>query len=355
MKRLSLGLLVFVACARTSGGESVPRGDAGAREVEVVPVVSKKLDTTTHLEGELTAFESVAIHARTNGFVSRVNVDRGSSVKRGDVLVVLAAPELAAQRTEVEAKLQGERSTLERLRSAAKTVGAVSDQELDMAAASVRADEARVQALRAIEQYLVVTAPFDGIVTERNVHPGALVGPQAADKAVPMLRVEQVAMLRLTVPVPESLAGDIPQMETSVSFTVRAWPAETFSGSTVRVAHTLDPKTRSMAVELDVVNTAAKLAPGMFADVVWPVRRAVPSLFVPANAVVTTTERSFVVRIKDGAADPVTVQRGLSTGELVEVFGELHDGDVVAKRGSEELRAGTKVATKVAPKASSSH
>jgi RND family efflux transporter MFP subunit len=196
-----------------------------------------------------------------------------------------------------------------------------------------------------MEQYLIVTAAFDGIVTERNVHPGALVGPQAGAVAPPMLRIEQVRKLRLTVPVPEIFAGAISE-GASANFTVRAFPGASFPGVVSRVAHSVDVKTRSMAVELDVDNTDGRLAPGMFADVSWPVKRTEPSIFVPPGAIVVTTERTFVARIKDGAVEQVTVSRGALQGDLVEVFGALQPGDLVARRATEDLRDGVRVQTR---------
>jgi RND family efflux transporter MFP subunit len=323
----------------TSGSASTPTAEA---TVEVVPVVAKKLDASVHLAGELAAYESVEMHARASGFVQRVLVDRGSKVKAGELLVTITAPELSAQRAEAEAKLQGERGTYERLRAAAKVQGAVTDQELQIAEATMRADESRVQSLRTMEQYLTVTAPFDGIITERNVHPGALVGPQSG---VPMLRLEQVAKLRLTVPVPEVIAGEI-TAGVAATFTVRAWQGQTFHAVVQRVAHSVDVHTRSMPVELDVDNSDARLAPGMFADVVWPVTRSAPSLFVPASSIVTTTAKTFVVRLNGGVVEQVAVQRDAASADgLVAVFGDLHDGDVVAKRGTEELHVGATVKT----------
>jgi hypothetical protein len=95
-----------------------------------------------------------------------------------------------------------------------------------------------------------------------------------------------------------------------------------------------------MAVELDVLNHDDALAPGMYATVKWPVRRATPSLFVPKTSVVTTTERTFVIREKDGRAAWVDVRKGVSDGDLVEVIGALQAGDKVVKRSSDELRDG---------------
>jgi membrane fusion protein, multidrug efflux system len=329
-------------------------GNAPVPTVEVVSVVSKPLDTSISLEGEIAPYERVAIFARANGFVSQVLVDRGTRVKKGQLLATITAPELGAQRAEAQAKLQVDKSTSERLKAASQTPGAVSGHEVEVAEAAVQADQARLDAVRAMEQYLTLTAPFEGIVTERNVHPGALVGPQGGANAAPLLRLEQVHKLRLTVSVPESLVGGIVE-GASASFGVRAFPGVKFTGVTKRVSQSIDPKTRSMPVELDVENADGRLAPGMFATVVWPVKRTAPSIFVPPSAIVQSTERTFVARVKDGTIEQVPVQRGVSQGDLVEVFGALQPGDVVAKRGSEDLRAGIRVQTRDAPKPAGSH
>ena len=101
-----------------------------------------------------------------------------------------------------------------------------------------------------------------------------------------------------------------------------------------------------MPVEVDVINDSARLAPGMFPEVVWPAKRLQPSMFVPPSAVAVTTERTFVLRISNGAVEWVDVKRGVSMGDLVEVFGNLKENDAVAIRGTDELRVGTKVNAK---------
>jgi RND family efflux transporter MFP subunit len=340
--------MVVVACARAEGGNApAPSASASsaAPAVEIVKVVSKQLDTTTHLEGELTPYERVDLFARVSGVVAAVPVDRGSHVKKGELLVRITAPELGAQRAEAQAKLQGDKTTLDRLKAAAQTPGAVAGHEIDVTQSLVQSDQAKVDALRALESYLTVTAPFDGVVTERNVDPGALVGPSS----MKMLHVEHVRKLRLTVAVSESLVGALGRGG-QVTFTVRAQPGAQFSGVVARIAESIDQKTRSMPVELDVDNADGRLAPGMFADVKWPVKRDAPSLFVPVSAIVQSTEKTFVARIRDGAVEQVPIQRGVVQGDLVEVFGGLAEGDSIAKRGSEELRAGVHVT--VAPAAS---
>src|SRR5258706_4704304 len=194
-----------------AGGAPGPSSSAAAPvpTIEVTKVLAKPLDTITHLEGELAPYEGVAIHARANGFVSKVLVDRGSQVKKGQLLLTLAAPELNAQRAEAQAKLEGDKSTYERLSAASKTPGAVAGHEVELAQATLAANQARLDSLRALEQYLTVTAPFGGTITERNVHPGALVGPQSGTASPPMLRIQLRHDLRLTVAVPDALAGSI--------------------------------------------------------------------------------------------------------------------------------------------------
>jgi len=345
----ALGLLLLGCTPHDEGAAAgAPAESASATPtIQVVPVVSRQPDTSTHLEGELAPYESVSLFSKAGGFVSRVDVDRGSVVKTGQVLVVISAPELAAQRAEAEAKLQADRSTFERFKAASQTPGAVAGHELELQEAAMHADEARVQSLRSLEQYLVVRAPFDGVVTERDIHPGAFVGPATGDKS-PMLRVEQVAKLRLTVAIPERFVSEVTE-GTTATFTVSTWPNEKFTGVAKRISHSVDPRTRTMAVELDVDNAAGRLTPGMFVNVEWPLKRPTETLWVPTSAVVQSTERTFVVRIRDGTVEQVPVQRGSVTPNLVEVFGTLEAGDLVARRGSEELRPGMHVETRAAP------
>jgi RND family efflux transporter MFP subunit len=316
----------------------------------------------------------VNIHAKVAGFVESIAVDRGSWVKRGQALGRLSAPELRAQRAEAQAKVQAARaqqaeaqarmvaaqSTYERLKAASATPGVVAGNDLDVAQRTFEASRAQVEALEGseaaaeaavnavteLEAYLEIDAPFDGVITERNVHPGSLVGQTSGA----LLRIEQTTRLRLTVPVPEAYVGAI-MKGTKVDFRVTAFPGQTFQAVIARPAFSLDMKTRSMLVELDVTNTRLTLAPGMFAEVQWPVSRSHVSLFVPTTAVVRTSERQFVVRVRNGAAEWVDVRRGELNGTTIEVFGELHEGDVVVRRGNDEIRPGTRV-TAAAAKAS---
>ena len=346
MRNALVSLALLAACNRSSSEPApapAPSTPAGPQTVEVVAVVAKPLDATLELPAELAADESVAIYPRVNGFLDEIPVDRGSQIKKGQLLARLSAPELAAQRAEAESKVAAAKSTYDRLKTASATPGAIAGHDLEVAEAGLNAEKSRVDSLRALESYLYVRAPFDGVVTERNVHPGALVGPPSGPNVPPMLRVEKIDHLRVTVAVPEADAGAV-AAGTLASFTVSTYPGQKFTGKVARIAHEIDPKTRTMAVELDFDNTGAKpLVPGAYAEVLWPVHRDAPSLFVPPSAIATTTERTFVDRVRDGKIEQVTVGRGVAMGDVVEVFGDLAAGDQVMKRGSEVMPSGTAV------------
>jgi RND family efflux transporter MFP subunit len=333
----------------------------------MVPVLAKPVSRVLDLPGEMLPYLQVSLHAKVPGYVERVLVDRGSVVKQGDLLVELSAPELQARIAEAEshaqaveaeqpqavAQLAAAQATYDRLKRAAETPGAVAGNEVVQAEKQVEAAQALVHArqqaavaahatippLREMVAYLRISAPFDGVVTDRMIHPGALAGKDADPV---LLVIQQVSRLRLVVPLPEEdIGGIVPGA--AIPFHVPAYPERTYSGTVARQAHALDPKTRTMAVELDVNNQDGSLAPGMYPTVKWPVRRPGAALFVPRTSVVITTERTFVIRDQDGRAQWVDVKKGAADGDLVEVAGNLKAGDKVVARATDELREGTPI------------
>jgi RND family efflux transporter MFP subunit len=405
MKKLVLGfIIIFTACggspkpqAQTSPSPAPPQTPT----VNVTRVQSHELNRQLRLPGELQAWQDTALYAKVQSFVEDMRVDRGSFVRKGQLLARLRAPELDtqrseaearvraaqsqrvealarassihAQRLEAEAKLAADEATYKRLKSASATSGVVAGNDVEIAERGVEAGRARIQlwqeneraaqaqvkaleeseralneaarSMQNMESYLRITAPFDGVVTERNAHQGSLATPTG----MPLLRVQQVSRLRLVVSVPESEVASV-RSNAMIEFTLPAFPGEVFAGAVRRSSRSLDARTRTMPVELDVENSRGRLAPGMFPEVIWPVNRPRPSLFVPPTAIATTTERSFVIRIRDGATEWVDVKRGASMNhqgaDLIEVFGDLAAGDLIAARGTDELRAGTRVNVK---------
>jgi RND family efflux transporter MFP subunit len=411
MLGFGLALLSFSACGKPemSQAQTSPSPATQTPVVAVTTVQSLELDRQIRLPGELQAWQDTAIYAKVHGFVEEINVDRGSVVKKGQLLARLRAPELDAQRSEAEAKvraagaqrvealarvsairaqrleaeakLAADETTYQRLKSASAIPGVVAGNDVEIAGRAVDAGRARIQlwlenekaaeaqvnALKENEQalreaarsmsnigdYLRVTAPFDGVIVERDARQGSL-GSLASPAGAPMLRLQQVSRLRLIVFVPETEITGVKPGE-RIDFTLPAFPGETFSGVIQRSSRSLDVKTRTMPVELDVENSSGRLAAGMFPEIIWPTRRPRPSLFVPPAAIAATTERTFVVRIRDGVAEWVDVKRGASMNhqgvDLVEIFGHLEPGDQIAVRGADELRAGAKVNIKQSPMA----
>ncbi len=373
---LLLGVcLISVGCSQDRGGAAGEAGQAAAapstREVEVTRVVAQKLNATIKLPAQLTAYEVVDVYPKVTGFVKWIKVDRGSRVKGGEQIAQLEAPELLAQRaqaqamfqsaesqlTAAQAKMAADQATYQRMNAAAKTPGVVALNDLEVAQKAAQADEANVaalqkganaaqEALRAVSQleaYLNITAPFDGQVTTRYVHPGALVGPGSGPGAMtPIVQVQTLTRHRLVVPVPEYDAAGIPE-GTEVSFSVPSYPGRVFKAPISRISHSVDVKTRTMPVELDVSDPQGELTPGIFCEVSWPVRRAYATLFVPATAVGSDLERTFVIRVRDNRAEWVDVKTGAVSANLIEVFGDLREGDQVALRGTDELRPDTLV------------
>jgi membrane fusion protein (multidrug efflux system) len=379
-RRLSAIAILWVVTMSAACGQKGPDRNAASQSaappptVDVVRVVEQQAAVTLSMPGELEPYEMVAVYPKVTGFVKSIRVDRGSNVRAGDLIAVLDAPELVAHRSEGQSKLQGaeaqlaavrskadaDASTYAKLQAAAATPGVVAGNDVVLAQKAVEADQSQVaaaqqnveaagQALKSVsdmESYLRVTAPFDGVVTERNVHPGALVGPNSGSAAAaPMVRIVQTKRLRLIIPVPQAHLSGIKQ-GTAVPFSVSEYPGQMFSGTVARIAQTVDVKTRTMAVELEVQNGDGRLTSGTFCQVQWPVRRPVPSLFVPSGSVASTTGRTFVVRIRNGRTEWINVSTGLSSGALIEIFGDLHAGDQVAARGTDELKAGTTVRTR---------
>jgi RND family efflux transporter MFP subunit len=323
------------------------------------------------LPAQLIPYEQVDIYPKVTGFVETVAVDRGSHVHQGQLLVKLTAPELASQRSQAEAavrtaqsqlataqaKLASDDGTYRHMIEASKTPGVLAQNDLAVAEQTVNADKGLLdaaeqnisavkEALRSVtqtESYLRIDAPFEGVVTTRNLHPGALIGPgSGAGGALPILQIQNDRRLRLVVPVPEAQAGEVKEGQL-VSFTVPAYPGQTFKAPLQRISRAIDEKSRTMPVELDVQNRDGKLSPGSFTTVSWPLQRNYATLFVPATAVTSDQQHTFVIRIRSGTAQWVNVQTGQSINGDIEVFGNLAAGDQVVKTATDAIRPGDPV------------
>jgi membrane fusion protein (multidrug efflux system) len=359
-----------------STGSTAAAAANGPTNVSTVSVVSKKLSTTIALPAQLEPYQQVDIYPKVTGFVETVTVDRGSRVKAGQVLVRLTAPELVSQRSQSEAavraaesqlatakaKLASDQGTYEHMQAAAKTPGVLAENDVAVAGHAVNADRGLVDAaeqniaaaresLKSVSQseaYLTITAPFGGVVTTRNLHPGALTGPASGGSgSAPILQIVDDRRLRLVVPIPEAQIGSM-KMGQPVSFTVPAYPGRPFKAPIERIARAMDEKSRTMPVELDVMNRDGTLAPGSFATVKWPLERGYPTLFVPATAVTNDQQHTFVIRIRDEKAEWVTVQTGQTVNGEIEIFGDLAANDQVVKIATDAIHSGDAVRVQTA-------
>jgi membrane fusion protein (multidrug efflux system) len=368
-------MVSIIGCNSGTSDKPAPTAAAPAPNatttVSTVTVASRKLQTTISLPAQLTPYEQVDIYPKVTGFVETVTVDRGSRVHRGQLLVKLAAPELGSQRSQADAavkaaqsqlataqaKLASDNGTYLHMVEAAKIPGVLAENDVLVAGQTVSADKGLVEAanqnvaaakeaLRSVSQtesYLIITAPFDGVVATRNLHPGALIGPASgAGGAQPILQIVDDKRLRLAVPIPEAQVGDMKTGQL-VSFTVPAYPGQTFKAPIERISREVDEKSRTMPVELDVKNPDGRLSPGSFTNVSWPLQRSYPTLFVPTTAVTTDQQHTFVIRVRNGKADWVTVQTGQTVNGDIEVFGDLTAGDEVVKTASDAIHTGDAV------------
>jgi membrane fusion protein, multidrug efflux system len=194
------------------------------------------------------------------------------------------------------------------------------------------------QMQQTMEAYLVVTAPFSGVITDRNVHPGALVSAESKD-AKPMLELKEISHLRLQVDIPENLSGTMKVGDT-LSFFTSAFPGKKILGHISRKSMNVNTQFRSERVEADVANSDELLTPGMYADILIYAKGNASGFTVPKSSLVTSTERKYVLVVSAGRIQKVDVTSGNESGSFVEVFGNLNETDSVIVNASDEIKEG---------------
>jgi membrane fusion protein (multidrug efflux system) len=319
---------------------------------ELAPVHQTGLYSAIKLPGQLAAYQEVSIFPKVNGYVKDVKVDIGSTVKKGQLLMTLEAPELEQSTMQAKEKYARTKADLSidkehynRLLEASQTPGAISPLDLSFVKSKVESDSALSNAAKSnwqmqqtMEAYLVVTAPFDGVITERNVHPGALVSAESKD-AKPMLELKEISHLRLQVDIPENLAGTMKVGDT-ISFFTSAFPGKKINGHISRKSMNVNAQFRSERVEADVMNADGLLAPGMYADIIIYSKGNASGFTVPKTSLVTSTERKYVLVGQSGRIAKVDVTSGNESGNFVEVFGNLNKSDSVVVNATDETKTG---------------
>jgi RND family efflux transporter MFP subunit len=360
MKLKYIILLSSISLMAACAGNQKPVDMTGTKSTkkstgyETGKVSEKALSSEARLPGQLKPYNEVNLFPKVNGFVKTVFVDRGTLVKKGQLLVTLEAPEMESQLQAADSRYMQARENAvaskekyQRLKEAAKEPGSVSPLELDNALAKMKADEAMarsensiVASVRTMQDYLNIRAPFDGMIIQRNVSPGALVAPgKGTDQ--PMLILQDTRKLRLEVYIPEDYVDKV-DLKQSVKFTFNAMPGQDQTAKISRSANALGSM-RSEAIEIDVLNQQGILKPGMYAEVKIPMLSGAKSLLVPNNAIIRSTEREYVITVKNGKAVLTDIKEGLTRHDSTEVFGNLKANDAILKNASDEVKEGTMI------------
>ena len=326
--------------------------------------------------GTTEAFAQANIYARASGYISKRNVDIGSRVKAGELLIEITAPELDHQIANAEGTLAQMQASLEQAianRDLARVTwdrdnplvqkGWVTAQQGDtdrltltardaavsVAQANIVAQKAQLQVLNQQKAYQSVVAPFDGVITQRNIDIGSLVQADAASGTF-LFTLMQSDVLRIQLYVPQDEAfGVAPGVEAVIR--VPEIPGRDFPGKVTRIADALQPGSRTLLTEIDVPNPDRVLSPGIYCNVELKIPRRTPSLIVPSEAVVFNRDGLNVAVVENGVAHirHVTVVRDFGT--TVEVSAGVKDGDQVILNPPVDLTDGHKVEIRPAPPA----
>ncbi len=357
------------------------------RTVAVVRVAAETIARRSLLEAELEPYQEVEIRGKVAGYVKLIAVDIGSRVRRGQLLASLELPELqsecdqasaAIRRREAEVKqaqdqlnvaqagYQVAHLTYDRLAKVNQThPGLLAEREVDDAFGSDQQAEAKVSAggaalaaaeaalrealsnqrrVQAMLDYARITAPFNGVITKRYVHTGAMVpaGTSSSTQATPVVRIAQTDPLRLVIYVPASLVRHI-QVGKSVAIHVPA-AGKSFDLPISRMQDAVDVASRTMRVEVDIPNPDLALAPGEYAQVELSVERKEDALVVPSVAVIHHgNQPSLWVVNRENCLELRPVALGIESSGKIEIVSGASEGEFVAIGPTSTFQAGEKV------------
>lgn len=349
---MTASLALLLSSCSQSGKEAGQKENTVAKPVSYAtsPVQFINPEYEISVPAELKPYEQVAVYAKVAGFVQQLYVDRGDRVRKGQLLAVLEAPEMQQQYLSdksTEQKVYSDylyaKQAYERLVDASKTTGAVADIELDRAKSAMESAMSAYEASKAgtahssqLQQYLRITAPFDGVITERNVSAGALAGTGAN---VPLFMMAQRSKLRLTLSLPERHASSVKQ-GMPATFTVSSQPGKTFDATLSRTSGLLDQQDRSLTLEFDVNNPSGELQGGDYAQVKLKLQRKNPSHWVSSKSLLNTQSGTYILTLNDNEIKRIPIKEGIRLDTLTEVFGNLSPQDNIILKPSEEIQEG---------------
>jgi RND family efflux transporter MFP subunit len=326
--------------------------------------------------GTTEAFAQANLYARASGYIAKRTVDIGSPVKAGDLLVEIAAPEIDHQIAQAEGTLTQLRASLQQSQATrdlaqvtwdrdSKLVqkGWFTEQQGDndrltlkardaavaVASANIVAQEALLRVLNQQKTYLSVVAPFDGVITQRNIDVGSLVQADAASGTF-LFQIMHSDVIRIQLYVPQDDAFGVTP-GTAAVVRVPEMPGREFPGTVTRIADALQPGSRTLLTEIDVPNPDHALTPGVYCMVELKIPRKAPSLIVPSEAIIFNREGLSVAVVEGGVAHIRKISLVRDLGTSVEVNAGVSAGDQVILSPQVDLTDGRKVATRTPPPA----
>jgi membrane fusion protein (multidrug efflux system) len=310
--------------------------------VQVAQVAVSPSEQTLTLPAEVRGWAQVTLYAKVAGYVRDIPVDKGTQVKKGDLLARLESPETDQAVLGARADLELKRQLLQRT-TALRPDGVVSQQDLDNATGAVRVAEATLQQALAQQAYEVIRAPFSGVVTARYVDVGALVpaGTGSTQTVQPVVDLADINPVRVQVYVGQSDAARL-ALGDKVTVTSDSDPAHPIQATISRMSMGLDARTRTMLCEADVKNDPPLLFPGQFVKVTLKLRGARTPL-VPGEALTWRGDKLFVALVQEGKVQLQQVLTGDDSGRIVQILTGLQGGETVILNPSPELSNGDSV------------
>ena len=357
-------LLVLITAGAVTFLNRKSETDALAKETEAVSiptvaVVQPKAEPGNDelvLPGNLLAFEESPIFARTNGYLLRWYKDMGSKIQKGELLAAIDTPEVDQELSQAKASREQIRAALDLAKISAdrwanlRKSDSVSQQEADQQAsgyqqaqANLAAADANVRRLEELESFKNVYAPFSGVLTRRNVDPGALINSGAGAAGKELFDIARVDPLRVYVSVPQAYATNI-KAGMKANVTLQEFPGQKFLGMVARTADAIDPATRTLNTEVDVPNKDDKLLPGSFGQVHFATGTSIPRITIPVNAMLFRAEGPRVALVdKDGKVHMHPISIGRDFGATLEILGGLDVSDQIIINPSDSLEDGQQV------------
>ena len=355
----ALGLGIVSGIRARSAANTTLRQTTAAAAIASVNVVSPQPGAPMleiRLPGTTQAFTDAPIFARTNGYVKAWYFDIGAHVKRGQLLAEIETPEVDQQLQQARADLATAQANLRQAQITADRWWAllqsdsVSKQETDQAMsalsamkATVESNAANVRRLEQLQGFEKIYAPFDGVITARNVDIGVLINAGAnTTSGRELFHMTAIHTLRVFVAVPE-VYSRAARAGTSATLTLDEYPGRMFHGTLVRTANAIDLTSRTLNVEVDVDNPGGELLPGAYVFVHLKLPAQVASVTVPANTLIFRSEGLQVAVVRNGEAQLVPVTIGRDYGATVEIVSGLQPTDQVIVSPSDSLTSGTRV------------